>query len=287
VLTLFGLVALYFVGEKLFETVLAGPKKDLLERRAKIKLAIKTRKKELEVAVKAGKQLDIWESQSLPSKSDIAVSFYGSWLTELVEFSGFKKAIVDAGAPMNRKGMYQSIGFSVRATGTLPQLTTFLYEFYNSGHLHQIQSVNLSPLPRRDDLDLAISIEALILPTADRKDQLTSVRADRLAFSDLADYKIISDRNLFAYASRGIYHTDHTFLTAVVTVNDEPQAWFTDRSTDHVSRLSLGQRISVGEFQGEIQEIQGNDVILDSDGERWLITVGESLAQAMALPPEF
>ena len=39
--------------------------------------------------------------------------------------------------------------------------------------------------------------------------------------------------------------------------------------------------------QGNIQEIQGQDVIVESDGERWLMSVGESVAQALALPPEY
>ncbi|MFV1966760.1 MAG: hypothetical protein ACC628_15150 [Pirellulaceae bacterium] len=286
-LAVFGLVIAYFVGEWLFQTVLDGPKKKLLSRARRLEKQIRKGEKELEAAIKAGKRLEVWESQSLPSNSEIAVSLYGSWLTELIEFSGFDKANVDAGTPMKRKGLYELLDFSIRAKGTLNQLTTFLFEFYNSGHLHQIRSINLSPLPRGDQLDLAISIEALILPSADRTDQLTSVRADRLAFSDLADYQIIADRNLFGIAGRGIYQTDHTFLTAVVTVNDQPQAWFTDRFTDRVFKLSRGHRISVGQFQGEVQQIEGHDVIVDSDGERWLITVGESLAQAMALPPEF
>jgi hypothetical protein len=286
-LVLLGLILAYFVGEWLFETVLDGPKKKLLARRKQIERRIEQRQEELEAALEAGKKLEVWESQSLPSNAEIAVSFYGSWLTELVEFSGFDKANVDAGTPMNQKGLYRSFDFSIRAKGTLAQLTTFLFEFYNAGHLHQIRSINLSPMPRSDQVDLAISIEALILPTADRTDELTSVRADRLAFSDLEDYQIISARNLFGYATLGTYQTDHTYLTAVVTVDDQPQAWFTDRSTDRVFKLSLGNRITVGQFQGEIQEIEGHDVIVDSEGERWLVTVGESLAQALALPPEY
>ena len=286
-LGLLGVILVYFVGEWLFETVLDAPKKKLLTRAKQFERRIEKRQEELDAALKAVKQLEVWESRSLPSDSEIAVSYYGSWLTELVEFSGFDKANVDAGTPMNHKEKYQSLDFSIRAKGTWAQLTTFLFEFYNSGHLHQIRSINFSPLPRSSQIDLAIVIEALILPSADRTDELTSVRADRLAFSDLADYKMIADRNLFGIASRGSYQTDHTYLTAIVTVDAQPQAWFTDRSTDRVLKLSLGNNIAVGQFQGEIREIDGRDVIVDSEGERWLITVGESLAQAMALPPEF
>jgi hypothetical protein len=136
-------------------------------------------------------------------------------------------------------------------------------------------------------LDLAITVEALVLPTADRPDELSLVRANRLAFSDLPDYRLIADRNLFGFTSQGVQETDQTFLTAIVQVQDQPQAWFTVRSTDRVLKLSQGDQLSVGQFQGTVREIAGHDVIVESDEERWLMTIGDSLAQALALPPEF
>jgi hypothetical protein len=39
---------------------------------------------------------------------------------------------------------------------------------------------------------------------------------------------------------------------------------------------------------GRVVEMEDTDLVLRAgDGERWLISTGESLAQAYALPPEF
>ena len=125
----------------------------------------------------------------------------------------------------------------------------------------------------------------MILPTADRTDRGSSSEANRLAFAGLVDYRPIADRNLFGFDGQGVHLTDQTFLTAVVQINEKPQAWFTVRTRDEVLKLSPGDPLWVGHFQGTVQQIAEHDVILESEGERWLMTVGESLAQAVALPP--
>ena len=43
----------------------------------------------------------------------------------------------------------------------------------------------------------------------------------------------------------------------------------------------------LGQFQGQLTEINDDDVILEADGERWLVALGENLGEAFALPPEF
>lgn len=286
-LALLGLILAWYAGDWLFQSLLEGPRQQRERRTKQLQSMIQKRKQELKKAEATNKRLDLWESQSLPSNPEIAVSLYRAWLTEAIQYAKFSNANVSAGSPMDRKGMYRSVNFSIRAVATLEQLTTFLFEFYKAGHLHQIGSINLTPLSRQDELDVSMSIEALILPTATRKDQLNKEPADRLAFDSLADYAVIAERNVFASTGQGVHQTDQTFLTAVVAANGRPQAWFTVRSTDQVLRLSQGDTLAIGQFQGTIQEIQGRDVIVALDGERWLMTVGESLAQALALPPEY
>ena len=280
-------IVLYFAGEWLFVTVLDAPRRARIERGEQLADRIAKREEELARAIKSGRQLEVFESQSLPSNTEVAVSLYRSWLTELVEYAKLSNAYVDAGAPLNRKNMYQSVDFSIRASGTLPQLLTFLFEFYHAGHLHQIQRINITPAQRRSELDLDIAVQALVLPTADRIDRLSTVAANRLAFDNLADYNLIAERNLFGFTGQGVHQTDQTYLTAVVQSAGQRQAWFTVRSTDEVQRLKTGDLLAVGTFQGTIHEIDDHDVIVESEGERWLLTVGESLAQALALPPEY
>jgi len=271
-------------GDWLWRNAVEGPT-ELRERRlAGLQRARQQRENALAQARKAGQQLAKWEAQSLPSDPEVARSLYQAWLLELVGFVELRNPNVDSGSPVSRKGLYQTISFSVRGRGTLEQLTTFLFEFYSADHLHQIRSLSITPLQKSDQLDLSISIEAAVLATATRRDRLSTERSDRLASEPLEDYYPIARRNLFGFGGNPDA-TDYTYLTAVVHVDDELEAWFTLRATDEVLKLREGQNLSIGQFRGTVREIEASDVVLESEGERWLLTIGENLAQAFALPP--
>jgi hypothetical protein len=49
----------------------------------------------------------------------------------------------------------------------------------------------------------------------------------------------------------------------------------------------VGQTLAVGQFHGDVVEIATDDVVLEADGERWLLALGENLGEACALPPGF
>ena len=100
------------------------------------------------------------------------------------------------------------------------------------------------------------------------------------------DYLPVVRRNFFGVGGSPD-PTDFTWLTAVSSVDGQPQAWFTLRSEDRVLKLREGESLDVGQFHGTIAAIDDADVILQSEGERWLMTIGENLSQAFALPPEY
>ena len=262
-------------------------RRQLGERRAK---ELEKRQGELARTRRDVQELAFWERRSLPADPVMARSAYQAWLLELIGRVEVSKQAVTLGEAVPRGGLYWTIAASVQARGTLEQWTAFLFEFYRAGHLHQIRSISLTPLGRRDLLDVSLVIEALVLPGADRKDRLTSERSDRLAFDKLGDYHVIVYRNLFGRS--GVSDpTDQTYLTGVNQVNGEPQAWFTVRTaTDPdqaLLKLRQGETLEIGQFRGRVLEIAGEDVVFESDGHRWLITIGENLGQAFALPPEF
>ena len=285
-LVVFGAFLLFYAGEWLLDTVLRGPleKRQIVTRRLEKK--IEEYKKELGKARDAGKRLDEWGKASLPSDPQVARSLYQAWLLELVNHVGLSDPNVNSSEPANRKGQFYVLSFSIRGRGSIDTLTRFLFEFYRAGHLHQIRSLNITPLQKTGDLDLAISIEALALPDADRKDSLSMTISERLVSDQLDSYRSIVDRNFFA-VGREIDPTDQTFLTSVVSVEGQPQAWFSLRSTDELEKLKVGDQLNVGQFSGRIVDIKGSDVILVSEGQRWLLTIGECLTDAFALPPEF
>jgi hypothetical protein len=223
----------------------------------------------------------------LPSKREVAASLYQDWLLEQVAKAGFKMPNVDSGEAVNRKDLYIRLPFSVRGRATLEQLTQFLYQFYSANHLHQVQRINITPVPKSEELELSLGIEALVLPGADRTDRLSDEHSQRLASEDFTAYQPILERNLFGQSAAGVDPADFAFLTAVLDVGGTAQAWLTVRTTGEILKLKQGESFEVGQFRGTVTEIASPDIIIDSDEERWLLTLGEKLSQATALPPGF
>lgn len=285
---LVGLLLLGMAGRWLTQTMLSGPQ---AERQAKIDALEREIDKKQQIvrrARQANQKLTVWNRQSLPNNTEVARSLYQNWLLEIVKRAGFQSPNVDSGEAITKRGIYRRVPFSVRGRATLGELTRFLYDFYRADHLHQIQRLNITPVPNSEYLDLGISIDALILPGADREDQLSAERSNRLASEGLADYQLIAQRNLFGDGGASAFDdADFTFLTAILDVDGQPEAWFTVRTTGAVLKLHVGQLFEVGDFLGTVASIEDLDLIVESDQERWLLSLGENLSQATALPPEF
>ncbi len=286
-LAVLGLLLVYFGGEWAWQNFIQGP---LDSRQAKIQRLerdLEKRQKELAQARNAMQDLESLEAQSLPSDPQVARSLYRAWLLQLVTRVGFANRNVEAGEPVNRRGLFQSILFTIQARGTLEQLTRFLYEFYRAAHLHQIQSLSITPLSTAGQLDLSMVVEALVLPLEEEKDQLNQATSDRLAWDRYEDYTVIPRRNLFGGVGASD-PLDHTFVTAIHSVDGKPEVWLTVQTEDRVVKLKPGESFQIGSFGGKIVEIAGDDVVVEAvGGQRWLVSFGESLAQSFALPPEY
>ena len=286
------ITAIFVVGDRLgWQSAFTGPLNKKQQRKGLLEKRLEARRTELAEALAAVKQLDVWQRRSLPSEPQVARSLYQAWLLELVGRVGLVNHSVDAGEPRNRGGLVYPISFTVQGRGTLQQLTVFLHEFYSAGHLHQIQSLVITPVGGRDLLNLSVSIETLALADADRKDHLSTEKSAKLACASLDDYQVIANRNVFGTTGPAD-PTDYTFLTGIRCLNGEAEeAWFTLRTADDpdqaVLKLRTGASLQIGQFQGKVVRIDASGVVLEADGERWLIGLGECLAQAYALPPEY
>ena len=281
-----GAIVVFIGGDYILRNYIDAPLEQRQARKEQLEKKIKKKKKELAESKEAARKLAIWEKSSLPNDTEIARSLYRTWLLELVEKSDFQAAHVDSGPATSRKGYYESLSFSVRGKASLNQVVKFLFDFYQAGHLHKIQSLSLTPIGKGSGLDVVMSIEALVLPGATNKTQLSTVVSHRLNYSSLADYGIISQRNLFGAGGESDA-SRQAFLTAVTRDAGEPEVWVTLRGQDKLIKLRKGGQFEIGHFTGVVVDILDDDVILESVGERWLLSIGEPLADALALPPEF
>jgi Tfp pilus assembly protein PilO len=285
---LLGAVAVIMGGEWLYTNYYEAPLEEAQARTDDLRAKINKREQELLKARKVEKKFAAWNAQSLPSDAELARSLYLAWLVDRVRAAGIESPNVDSGSAVSRRGLYQALSFSVRGQGTLEQLTRFLFDFYKAGHLHQIQSLGITPLRDKGRLDLSLSIETLILPDADRDDRLADKPSPRFAARSLADYRVIPERNLFGVGGSGpLDPAGQTWLSGVTARDDQLEAWFDLRATSSTVRLRKGESLDVGNFRGRIVDIADGDVVIETEGERWLLSVGENLDQAFAVPPEF
>jgi Tfp pilus assembly protein PilO len=309
----FGILVLYFGGEWFWDTVVEGPIEAKKQERDKLREAKEKREEQWEGFQEDAARLAQWREQSLPSDTDLARSLYRHWLLEAVQAVKLGDMSVNPGEPVNRQGRYYAIPYSVRGRGSLQQLTDFLFIFYRTDLLHQIRTLSMTPLGSAGQFDLSITIETLVVPGAGPKlpegldeqqryeaiaeefrrraarpsRRLASVTLGEYTPPTLADYEAIAGRNLFGVGDDP-NEADYAYLSSITAINGELQAWFVVRTKDEPPRrLGKGDELEIGNFCGTIAEIEGSDVILESEGERWLLTLGEKLTDAFALPPEF
>jgi hypothetical protein len=139
---------------------------------------------------------------------------------------------------------------------------------------------------------VSLIIDALALrpPSAQSpypsQNQFPTGYVPRLRSNDLMAYRIIADRNLLQVSRGGIDRVDYTYLTAINMIDDESEIWLTVRTDDSIIKAKQGELIHIGSFRAVIIDINEHDVVFDRDGMYWLVTLGDCLNQAFALPPE-
>src|SRR5262249_31358552 len=131
-------------------------------------------------------QLERYRQQSLPADLDVAKRQYASYLDELLRKSGFQDPSVasrnansrTAPTLANKTPIYTQLGFNVQGRASLGSLVKMLEGFYRTGLLHQIKTLSISkPVTlqqgqRQDELDVSLSIEALVVTGADKRQGL-------------------------------------------------------------------------------------------------------------------
>jgi len=254
--------------------------------------------------------------RTLPQNQNAAQVQYSFWLLELLRYSGFESPHVDPSRPV-RVPSGASFQFTILCTGTLEQLSHFLFEFYYAPFLHRITTMTLAPVVGEPDrMQFSITVNALTMNLNTFSSMINSFGWDwntippvppfptgwtvpRLAYfpqsatqetffeEQFRIYDSIGRRNLLQTASGGIDRADYTILTGIVVRDDQPEAWFRALTDDVTHIKKLGDAIQFGSFSGKLVEILDHDIVLERDnGTRWLLTAGENLSEAFALPPE-
>lgn len=143
-------------------------------------------------------QLERYRQESLPADLDFARKEYQRFLEDLARKSGFPQVSVadrktgGRGVPTlpNKTPVYTTLGFAVTGRATWGSLVKMMEEFYRTGLLHQIKTLSIARPrapqqgQRRDELDVTLTVDALVVQGADKRTSLMPTRDRRLLAAD-------------------------------------------------------------------------------------------------------
>jgi hypothetical protein len=284
---------LWYLSSWAYRTLYAEPRQRLGNEIAKLTNEIETGRRNYTMMSQFFEQAKGFYARSLPKIPNDARSLYSFWLLELLQYSGFEDVHVDGGQP-SRLPFGADYRYNIRCTGSLPQFSRFLFEFYYAPFLHRVNTMTLTPLENdAERLTFSLMVDALALQPRLANDPYPMVNqlptgwyVPRLTSNSLTSYQVIADRNLLQTAKGGVDPADHAFLTAINQVGGQTEVWFSVRTNDSIIKAELRSSLHVGSFSGTVVEILDQDIVLDRSGTRWLLSLGECLNQAFALPPE-
>lgn len=231
--------------------------------------------------------------RSFPRSETAVRTLYQSWLSEVCRFSDFEETRISSERPQRRSFGYV-YRFHVQGRVSSEGLAQFLYEFYWASFLQRLTRIDLRPVENSEQMQISLNFEAITLfpPTRDSAtplfDQLPQGYHRRLSSGPFSTYESVAEQNLLQYARSGVDRADHTYLTLVLYENEIPKIWLTDRTSPSSDPIvvELDSPIKIGSFSAKLVEIDGESVVFEKNGQFWLLTVGDSLNQAFALPPE-
>lgn len=238
-----------------------------------------------------------WNKQSLPTDPDFAKSLYQDWIRRQLTDAGLTVKSLAASSPRSQSKSFSEYNFAVSATGKVTQLADFLYKFYQAKHLHRISQTTLTPSEDRQSLTISLEVDAIALPKADREDQLAEGTIESFQRPFEAFQQSIEQRNLFAKYEApkpevaevrdrpepqgedeaakaifsGIHYGDDGWLMLVRMKESGKLLYFRE-----------GDEISIGRFQGTIEELDGDQrrAVVDTGRRRVQVLFGKPLSEA-------
>lgn len=264
-----------------------------------LKTEVATKQKELEAAARDAARLAEWKRRALPSDRQLARSLYQNWLRGLANRVHFRQLNIESKELESRRDMFTRMGFTLHGHATLGDLTQFLYEFHSAGHLHQIRQMDVKPLENSRELDVNLTVEALSLPNADRKDRLSAERGKGLKLAKLEDYRdVIVNRDVFApyvppkpakpavveKPKKPVDRGQYTFVTGFTEVDGQRQVWIQDRIAGKTWQLAEGAEFKVGDLPGKVCSIgPAHEATIDFDGQCRRLRDGDNLRSGTAI----
>jgi hypothetical protein len=264
--------------------------------------------KETEIAKqkRAAKILAEWNQRSLPPDPAVASSLYQNWLIELASKAGLAEPVVTPGRfdAKPKDGTYYLIRATVKGKGTLPQVASWLYDFYAAGLLQRVKSVAVSSESKEGNpqLDVTILVEGMSLVGAPARTTLfaTGKPAEPLVkLPPREELVALTGKNLFVRGYNGpppppappapirsdppppprdtFDAAAYVYLVAVITTGGQQEAWLYDRGTNTQTTLTTGQAFKVAGMEGSVVRFGRDWIEVEMTGTKKRLALGRPL----------
>jgi hypothetical protein len=253
----------------------------------------------------AVRQLQDWQSRSLPADHERALTLYKAWLLEKAKAAGLEVSDIKPASRSSGLAAYKTVGYQITAKGSLPDIAAMLYEFYRSPQLHQVTKLQLTRPAGASQIDVSMDVEALSLPGAEATDKLPEGDSKRLRLAKLEDYKkTFEERDLATVyspprppgppvaersdrpAPPKFDDADQAHFTAALGPSNALQAWIHVRTTGETLHLTAGDALKVGALEGKIVSIDNRSLVYETEGKKFRVALGESLRKGKEVPSE-
>jgi hypothetical protein len=301
-LTLGGILVLW-QGQSLFQRLILQPLDDRENRKTALEESIERKELEKRKQQVATARFKLLAGRSLPPDPVIAQSQYQVWLIEETAKARLTNVSIESvRADTRPKGnTYYTIQATIKARGTLERLCDFLHGFHQSGLLHRVNGLTLEAEKpsEKPELAIVINVEALALLNSPSRNSLL-VDAEKpphpdRPLRDRKEYESITAKNLFVATfdrskkparPKGESPVEQlpdtaefVFLTASIAKGDRRDAMLFDRTTGKKTGLLPGEEFQVAGLSGKVDSIGNQFVILEIEGEKWRLELGENLRQ--------
>ncbi len=162
--------------------------------------------------LKARRRQSYYRSTSLPSVTQTAKNDYRTWLNKLVSDSGMTHngtSIRDDDQIKYEGNLVgKSIRFTVRPKATLPQLVSFLNEYYRADHLHRLNQLVIKPLRKKAPGgkmvltgELQLTLESEVLSLVDGPESVDQFPVYTNDSRSVEEFQLVLERNIFGPAN--------------------------------------------------------------------------------------
>lgn len=291
-----GLLAVFFAGYGFvwaYQSLYREPRQRLQTEMTQYRQGLEKGKQEISMMQQIIGQNQMLYFRSMPRIQNDVRSKYQFWFLEALKYCGIENQDFQSDNPTRTRFGGWNYRFHVRGNATLDQLSRLLFEFYCVPYLHRITTMSVVPVEGKEEqITFSMTVDALSIPYRYQNDpypllsDLPTGYWPRLASRDLNTYQVIADRNLLQAAKGGVDKADYTYLTAINYIGKKPEIWLSVRTDESIVKAGRGDSVRIGSFRARIVEILEEDVVFERDGMRWLVSLGDCLNQAFALPPE-